>query len=305
MEQQLNIIETIQEYSKQEYKDKLDVEKIKFPHSPLELYNNLITFLSIPRVENDVVCIRTRSGTMCHVELDVHSGSIFSSIYGIESIKIYIGVGEFIQHGTQVYYPAFLVKGDSGISYWDNIRSFDEAVNAGTLYNISDKDSTPITLLQNVRSRPKILNFTDVMMKHREAADRASDILSSSMDILCDAVIQCNDGDVKIVRYMLAKNSEFFLHMFRYSPECRVFKLNFDKFVLEVYINYNYLMNLFCVKQTLLDKICEEASTMIEFGVFIQDLHFVKEVYTIVSNECDEETLEKLNGHVKQLISFE
>ena len=76
--------------------------------------------------------------------------------------------------------------------------------------------------------------------------------------------------------------------------------LNFDKIILEIYIDY--LFNLFGARDMPYDKICERASEMIEFGVFIQDFHFVRGVYMSVSEQCDTETLEKLNEFVKQFI---
>jgi hypothetical protein len=295
----MNIIERIEEYSKQEYQDELDLEKLKFPESSLELNRNVITLLSIPHLEDDRVCIRARSGAFCEVELDIHSGSIFNRIFSDSRISIYLGTGSYV-NATFVN-ATFLVIGDNGISYWDNIRSFDDAVKYGELY--LDVEGKPITLLQNVSKRIKLLNFSNVMKKHQDASDKASDLLSDSMDILSDAVIQCNDGDVKIVRYMLAKDSEFFLHMFRYAPESRVFKLNFDKIIVQTYIDY--LLNLFGARDMSYDKICEEVSTMIEFGVFVQDFHFVRGVYMSVSERCDKETLDKLNEQMKELISFD
>jgi hypothetical protein len=42
-------------------------------------------------------------------------------------------------------------------------------------------------------------------------------------------------------------------------------------------------------------KIFEDVFQCIEFGFFIQDIHFAREIYNLVVEECDYETLEKLN----------
>jgi hypothetical protein len=269
---------------------------------PRELFEKMIVFLSMRHTEGEKFTIKSRAGWICEVEMDTNSGFAFDSILkNTNGIILYLGMGTFYQNPNITKYPTFLIMDDKGVSYWDNIKDIQTAINEGDAIPYGNMFCQP---LKNVRSKEKILNFGNLLTVYQENNLKSDKILLESMDILSDAVIQCRDGDVKIVRYLFAKNSEFFLHLFRYESTKREFKMDFDKTVLQTYMDYHlYLVG---AKNPNVEKICEDVMQYIEFGFFIQDIHFVKTIYNLVIEDCDDhETLVKLNDSIRKIASFD
>lgn len=267
--------------------------------SEMEIFEKMIIFLSMKHSEGDRFSINTRAGLFCEIEMDTNSGLVLDEVLNVKRIVIYLGIGTYRAQSGR--YPTFLIKGDRGVSYWDTITDMEVAMKTKMIH-IYDPFSFK-QCLKNVSPKKKLLDFGSLLQMYQEHNTKADELLVQSMDIFCDAVIKCRDGDVKIVRYLLAKDSEFFLNLFRYEPEKREFKMDFDKIIVQSYMNYH----LYLIGMTKLDmeKILGEVIQFVEFGFFVQDIHFAREIYNIVANECDYETLETLNESMKKIVSFD
>jgi hypothetical protein len=269
-----------------------------------ELFEKMIVFLSMKHTEGYRFTIKTRSGHICEVEMDTNSGFAFESILNANGIILYLGMGTFLQNQNITKHSAFLIIDDKGVSYWDNIQDIqtaikeDKAIPYGNLFN-----SSFCQLLKNVIPKETIFNFDKLMTIYLENNLKSDKILSESMDILSDALIHCRDGDVKIIRYLFAKDSEFFLHLFRYEATKREYKMDFDKIILETYMDYH--LSLIGNKKPNVEMIQKDVMQYIEFGFFIQDIHFVKTIYNLVIENCDDyETLSKLNESIRNFVSM-
>lgn len=262
----------------------------KFYHNKRELFEKMITFLSMKHTEGEKFSIRTRAGWLCEVEMDTNSGLAFESVQSSKGLTLYLGIGSYMT--TPKKYPTFLIMDDTGVSYWDNIHNIEIAMkeDEAFLYRVPYFKQC----LKNVLPKKILLNFNSLFQENNDK------LLSQTMNILSDAVIHCRDGDVEIVRYLFARDSVFFLHLFRYESIKREFILNFDKIVIQTYMDYKT-----GVTRPDIEKICEDVIQFIEFGLFIQDIHFVKEIYNLVTEECDSEMTAKLNESVKKMISLD
>lgn len=266
----------------------------------IELFEKMIVFLSMKHIEGDKFSIKTRAGWDCEIEMDSNSGLVLDEVLNVKRIVLYLGIGTY-PHARISRCPTFLIKGDKGVSFWDTITDIEVAMKSGEvhMYNTSSFEQS----LKNVLPRKKLLNFGSLLQKYQEHNSRADKLLIQTMDILSDAVIKCRDGDVKIVRYLLAKDSEFFLNLFRYEPDKREFKMDFDTIVVQTYVNYHlYLMGVYKLD---IEKMFGDVVQIIEFGFFVQDIHFVREIYHLIAEECDYETLETLNELMKKIVSFD
>ena len=261
------------------------------------LFEKMIVFLSNKHMEGEKFSILTRSGCVCEVELDTNSGFVFESIVNAKGVILYLGEGtsSYKTHPI-IRFPTFLIMDDKGVSYWDNIKDLHTAIIYGDAIPYGDQP------LKNVQPKRKLLNFGNLLSLYKKNNLKSNKILSESMDVLSDAVIQCRDGDVKIVKYLFAKDSEFFLHLFRYEAKMREFKMDFDKIVLQTYLDYH--LSLIGVKPNV-EMICEDVIQFIEFGFFIQDIHFVRIIYNLVVEECDNDTLVKLNESIQKIVPFD
>jgi hypothetical protein len=268
-----------------------------------ELFENMICFLLEKHTEGDTFSIKSKNGWCCNIQMDKNSGLIFERVLNRNDIIIYLGIGTF-QNILSTCYPAFLLKSDNGVTYWDNIKDLESAVSRGVAHFYrSDSVSNFYQCLNNVLPKKKLLNFNTLLDVHKENNLKLDKIRSESIDVFSDAVIQCRDGEIKIIRYLFARDSEYFLHLFRYEPNKRIFKMDFDKIIVQTYIDYQLcFMN---IRHPNIGKICDDVMQYIEFGLFIQDIHFIKEIYNLVSEECDYETLLKLNETVEKIISFD
>lgn len=256
-----------------------------------ELFEKMITFLSMKHNEGEKFSIFTRAGWTCEVEMDSNSGLAFEYVQNCYGVILYLGIGAYSSHTKK--YPTFLIMDDKGVSYWDNIQDIEIAMKEAEAFLYRDPYFKQC--LKNVLPKKMLLlNFNSLIQENNDK------LLSHSMNILSDAVIHCRDGDVEIVRYLFARDSEFFLHLFRYESTKREFKMNFDKIIIQTYMDYKTGLTT-----PNIEKICEDVIQFIEFGLFIQDIHFVKEIYTLVAEECDTDLIIHLNDSVKKMISLD
>lgn len=283
--------EMIQRCTREEYISSFSLIDFTRIHiNKRELFEKMITFLSMKHTEGEKFSILTRAGWTCEVEMDSNSGLAFESVQNSTGVVLYLGIGTYIT--TPKKYPTFLILDDKGVSYWDNIHDIEIAIKEGEalLYRVPYFKQC----LKNVLPKKILLNFNSLIQENNDK------LLSHSMNILSDAVIHCRDGDVEIVRYLFARDSEFFLHLFRYESTKREFKMNFDKIIIQTYMDYKTGLT-----RPDIEKICEDVIQFIEFGLFIQDIHFVKEIYTLVVEECDADLIIHLNESVKKMISLD
>jgi hypothetical protein len=263
-----------------------------------DLIEKLVVFFSLKNTEGEKFKFPTISGKIAEIELDINSGLLFKCIGAFKGIYIYLGQGTFSYNKR---FPAFYIMNEKGCNYWETINDVQSSIQRGIAVTFEKQ------YLKNVQEKtPKVelLNFGDLLQKYQKESLKTDPILVSSMEILSDAVILCRDGNVNIVRFLFAKDSDFFLNLFRYNPQVREFKmLNYDKFVVQTYLDYHLYLN--GVVKIDMEKISSDILQIIEFGFYIQDIHFTREMYNIVSYECDNETLEKLNKDVKNFLPFD
>lgn len=269
-----------------------------FSKGPMDFFEQVITFLSIRHVEGENFWIKSKAGRIFEVRMDLNSGLVFDRVKNREGFILYLGMGIFkLPHHpfTEFNYPAFLLRGDHGISYWDDIVDIE-------CIDESEISKYKLSSIGNMIPKKRFLDFGKLISKNQKNFQNTDLLLSESMDILSDAVIHCRDGDLKIVRFLLSKDSDFFLHLFRYESQKREFNMNFDKEVVKTYME----RHLYCgILTPNVEKICDDVIQYIEFGFFVQDIFFVRFIYELVSDFCDNENILELNKVIENIVSFD
>jgi hypothetical protein len=272
---------------------------IDFSRGPIELFEQVITFLSMRHIEGETFWIKSKAGRIFEVTLDLNSGLVFDRVKNREGFILYLGMGIFkIPHHPfiEYKYPAFLLRGDHGVSYWDDILDIE-------CIDESEISKSKLSSIGNINPKKRFLDFGKLINKNQKNFQKSDLLLSESMDILSDAVIHCRDGDVKIVRFLLSKDSEFFLHLFRYESQKREFNMNFDKEVVKTYMERHLYGS--GIRTPNAEKICDDVMQYIEFGFFVQDIFFVRFIYELVSDFCDNENILELNKVIENIVSFD
>lgn len=234
----------------------------------------LICFLTDTHEEGYIVKMLTMMDREIDIELDLLSGTI----YEIEShIGIYVGMGNTLKNKRC---PYFFIRGQRGLMSWSD----------GTYEDLKNRENRfPITLLQNVI--PKKINIQFEQLKPKK-----EDILEL-MENLSDTKLTCTDGELDVNRYLLSKNSYYFMTYFsKYTKTTRP-KIDFPKMFMQEYIRF------LIINDINEEKIYSNIEEWIYFGSFIQDFEFVKCVYDKVCNKCDRQSRINLDNLIHQYIT--